>query len=489
MRLDRQTLLRRLFCEQTRGEQLDGRSDIFSLGSVLYEAATGKQPFQGPSMLAVMHEIAAKKPARPSEIKPDLPAEFDRVIERALAKDKKDRYNSAAEMMEALQALETRSAATRSAAATLPAAPQPPSGRKWWVVASVAALVVAVGLAVAWQLRTPKGHVPDPQAYELYQRGRRDLQEFTEHGFKQSVVDFKNAIERDPEFAAAYAGLADAYSYQAAFELAKPKEVMPLAESNAARAIEKDPQTAEAYTALGIVALSYYWDHALARQRFERALKIKPEDAFTEHFLGHYYEFVGKWPEALQQMQRALDMDKLSPMYGEDMAYDLLVLGRNDEAVRQLRDTVRLAPEDPFAHALLAMALEATGKGAESLEQAQAAMKLPGMFIVGGNLSGVFCRLHQCALALDILKQMEAAEQAGKYVAPVDFAMVHLALGDKTKGMARMRDAVNERGFNITYNVIDPVFDLVREDPEFASLMDEMRLPRASWHDFPRYLK
>jgi serine/threonine protein kinase len=86
-----------------------------------------------------------------------------------------------------------------------------------------------------------------------------DIQEFTELGFKKSVVDFKNAIQRDPEYAAAYAGLADAYSYQASFELERPKDILPLAESNAAKAIEKDPQTAEAYTALGMVALAYYW--------------------------------------------------------------------------------------------------------------------------------------------------------------------------------------------------------------------------------------
>jgi len=467
--------------EQTRGEQLDARSDIFSLGSVLYEAATGKLPFQGPSMLAVMHEIAAKGPARPSELNRELPAEFDAIIERALAKDKKDRYGSAGEMMEALQALEPR--ATR----TVTAVSAPPNHKKWWMTAGAAVVVIAAGATYEWW--PVKGHVPDPQALELYLRGRQDIQEFTEHGFKQSVVDFKNAIERDPEYAAAYAGLADAYSYQAAFELERPKDVMPLAESNAARAIEKDPQTAEAYTALGIVALSYNWDYPLAQQRFERSLKIKPQDAFTQHFLGHYYEAVGKWPEALQQMQRALEMDKVSPMYGEDMGYDLLALGRNDDAVRQLRDTVGLAPQDPFAHALLAIALEATGKNAESLEQAQAAEKLPGMFIVGGNLSGVFCRLGRPELAKDILRQMEAAEKAGMYVAPLDIAMAHLALGDKIKGMARLRDAVSERGFNVTYNIIDPVFDVVREDAAFASLMEEMHLPRAAWHDFPRYLK
>jgi tRNA A-37 threonylcarbamoyl transferase component Bud32/Tfp pilus assembly protein PilF len=465
--------------EQTRGEPLDARSDIFSLGCVLYEAATGKLPFQGPSTLAVMHEIATARPAMPSESNHALPPEFDRVIEKSLAKEKGARYGSASEMMEALQALESRPSQ---------AMPPRPSKAKRALVAGVCVVLAASAAAVYWW-GTPKRHTPDPQAYQLYLQGRRDLQEFTEHGFKQSVVDFKNAIQRDPDYAAAYAGLADAYSYQASFELARPKDVLPLAESNAARAIEKDPETAEAYTALGIVALVYYWDLPLAQQRFQRAIKLNPRDAFTQHWLGHYYEFAGMWPEALGQMQLALDIDKLSPMYGADLGYDLFVNRRNDDSIRQVRETVGLAPEDPFARVVLAMGLESIGRSDESLEQTQKASKLPGMFGVAGNLGGVFVRLGKPELARDLLKQLEAAEKAGSYVSAIQFAMIHFALGDKTKGMIRMKEAVNERSFNIGFNIADPVFDLVREDPEFAALMNEMHFPLAAWREVPRYRK
>jgi serine/threonine protein kinase/Flp pilus assembly protein TadD len=473
--------------EQTRGELLDGRSDIFSLGCVLYEAATGRVPFQGPSTLALMHGIATANPRLPSELNRDLPPQFDRVIEKALAKDKHQRYGSASEMMKDLQALETflykapRSLATsvRNGAVKYRA----------WVAACAAILLLAVGAGAIYQWEKAKAHTPDPQAYQLYLQGRRDIQEYTEHGFKQSVVDFQNAIRRDPEYAAAYAGLADAYSYLAEFEIERPKDVMPLAESNAAKAIEKDPKTAEAYTSLGIVALGYYWDFPLAEQRFRRALKLNPRDAFTQHFLGHFYEFMGKWQDALNQMRLALDIEKLSPMYGEDVASDLFANGRNEDAIRQLRETVGLAPQDPYALALLATALEAAGKTAEGLDRAQQAVKLPGMFLTSGNLAGVFCRLHRPDLAQDILKQLEVAEQAGTYVAPLEFAMVHFALGDKKRGLARMTEAVNDHSFNIGFAIADPVLDLVREDPEFAALMDKMHLPPACWRHVPRYRK
>jgi Flp pilus assembly protein TadD len=264
---------------------------------------------------------------------------------------------------------------------------------------------------------------------------------------------------------------------------------MPLAESNAAKAIEKDPKTAEAYTSLGIVALVYYWDFPLAGQRFRRAIQLNPRDAFTQHFLGHFYESMGKWQDALHQMRLALDMEKLSPMYGEDVGYDLLANGRNEDAIRQLRETVGLAPQDPYARALLAMALQASGKTAESLDHAQQAVKLPGMVSLAGNLAGVFCRLHRPDLAQDLLKQLEVAEKAGTYVAPLEFAMVHLALGDKNRGLARMAESLTDHSFNIALNMADPVFDLVREDPEFAALMEKIHLPPACWRQVPRYRK
>ena len=111
------------------------------------------------------------------------------------------------------------------------------------------------------------------------------------------------------------------------------------------------------------------------------------------------------------------------------------------------------------------------------------------MFAGAGGLSGVLCRLQRPELAQDILKQLEEAEQAGKYVAPLEIAMVQFALGHKTKAFARMREAVNDHSFNLDLYVVDPVFDLVREEPEFAALMNEMHLPRACWHEVPRYRK
>jgi tetratricopeptide (TPR) repeat protein len=465
--------------EQTRAEPLDARTDIFSLGSVLYEASTGRLPFQGPSMLSVMHAIATEEPSVPSAVRRNLPLEFDRVIEKALAKDKNDRYGSAKEMMEELQGLEPRPAAA--------AAARGGRGKEGWLAAAAVLVVVtAAGGLYLWQSRG-KGHVPNPEALTLYRQGRSHIQEFTEQSFNQSVVDFQNAVKLDPDYAAAYAGLADAYSYQAAFELKAPAEVMPFAEKNATRALELDSNTAEAYTSLGAVALDYDWDWPRAEQRFRKSLALNSKDAFTQHFLAHYYEAMGRWPEAAKQFQTALDLEKLSPMFGEDLANDLFYNGRYEESARAIGPIVDRVVDDPFALNIQALALEALGKAEESVAAADGSRKLPGMFSSAASLSGIYCRLGRAADARQILKQMLDAKAQGRFVAALEFAGTYFALGEKDRGMKTLGESVKEHDFNLVLLIADPAFDSVRADPEFAALMNEVHLPPATWRNPPRF--
>ncbi len=112
-----------------------------------------------------------------------------------------------------------------------------------------------------------------------------------------------------------------------------------------------------------------------------------------------------------------------------------------------------------------------------------------GTPLIAGSVCGVFCRLGRRDLTLGLLKELESGERAGRYISPLEFAMVQFALGDKIKGLARMRDAVNERSSNLAFDLFDPVFDVVREDQEFAGLMNQIHVPEACWRGVPRYLK
>ena len=462
--------------EQTRAEPINARSDIFSLGAVLYEAATGRLPFQGPSALAMMHAIATEEPPPPSSLKRGIPEKFNDVIGRAMAKDRTDRYASARELAIALQALEPRPA---SAA---------PRRRKWWpaAVAVASTLLLAAGAFYWWR---PHHHVPVAEAAQLYQQGRRHIQEFTDQSLKQSIVDFQNAIKLDPEYAAAYAGLADSYSYLATFEIAPPPEVMPLAEKNATMALEKDPGLAEAHTSLGVVALAYDREFPLAERRFRKSLELNPHDAFTQHFLGHYYEVLGQWPDALAQMQKALDLDKLSPMYGEDSGMDLYTVGRYQESADRIAPIADQNRYDPFAFNVLALALEATGKKDQSLAAADHAWTLPGKFSTAASLSGIYRRQGRPEKAKMILTELEQARSQGQYVAPLEFAGVYFALGQPETGFENLRDAVKEHSFNLFVALPDPVFDGVRNDPELAAILEPAHLPPGGWRDIPRLKK
>jgi TolB-like protein/Tfp pilus assembly protein PilF len=244
------------------------------------------------------------------------------------------------------------------------------------------------------QKRLAKRRMVDPQAYDLYLQGRRALADVTAPRIRQSMVYFQQAIARDSNYAAAYAGLADSYSYLGIFELETPREVMPKAKEAALKALELDTETAEAYTPLGIVQSLYEWDWVGSEKRFRRAVELNPGGAYEQHWLGHYYETMGQWQQAQEQMRKALALDPLNPMYGEDLGYDLFLTHRYDEAVQQLRKVVELDPEDAVGRAFLALALEGKGLRSESLAENEVARQnyRNGVFVTG-TIAGTFARL------------------------------------------------------------------------------------------------
>jgi len=210
-----------------------------------------------------------------------------------------------------------------------------------------------ISQSIASQLRA--GTVPQRQAtadlaaYDLYQEGRYffNKQEVPD-SYLKAIDRFQKAIQRDPKFALAYCGLADAYAYLAENFAAWPKEVMPKARAAATQALALDENLAEAHTSVGIVKLDYDWDPDGAQHEFRRALELNPGSGWAHHWYAHSLEAQGRLDEAMQEMRAALDLDPLSVIIYWDIGNELLMAQRYDEALTHLAKANELFPNFPI---------------------------------------------------------------------------------------------------------------------------------------------
>jgi TolB-like protein/Tfp pilus assembly protein PilF len=223
-----------------------------------------------------------------------------------------------------------------------------------------------ISQAIAEQLRA--GDIPlhektrDVEAWRLYQEGRYFFNQFLPPESNLKAIDrYQQAIQRDPKFALAYAGMADAYAYLAENFVVAPREVMPKAKAAAEKAVELDPNSAEAHTSLGAVKLDYDWDREGAQRELQRAMQLNPGFAWARHWYAHALESQNRMEDALKEMRAALALDPLNIPINWDIGNELICLGRFDEAVRHLRKAYDLFPKVPTIGLVLVAALNRAG--------------------------------------------------------------------------------------------------------------------------------
>jgi TolB-like protein/Tfp pilus assembly protein PilF len=223
-----------------------------------------------------------------------------------------------------------------------------------------------ISQAIVEQLRA--GDIPlheqtrDVEAWRLYQEGRYFFNQFLPPESNLKAIDrYQQAIQRDPKFALAYAGMADAYAYLAENFVVAPREVMPKAKAAAEKAVELDPNSAEAHTSLGAVKLDYDWDREGAQRELQRAMQLNPGFAWARHWYAHALESQNRMEDALKEMRAALALDPLNIPINWDIGNELICLGRFDEAVRHLRKAYDLFPKVPTIGLVLVAALNRTG--------------------------------------------------------------------------------------------------------------------------------
>jgi TolB-like protein/Flp pilus assembly protein TadD len=328
-----------------------------------------------------------------------------------------------------------------------------------------------VHLTSAEQSRVVKHYTGDEEAYKLYLQGLYQWNKRTPEGLKRAVEYFNQAIERDPNYALAYAGLADCYALFAEYAVMSPKEAMPKAKAAVARALALDPDLAEAHAALGLIKVEADWDLPGAEQELKRAVALNPNYAIAHHWLGDgTLIWQGRADEAIAEERRAYELDPLSMIIAADLAQVLSWARRYDEAAAQARTAIAMDDNFPDGHQNLGLALLLKGQYAEAIPEFQKAIQLRHDPSDYGLLGYTFAVAGRRAEALQTIAEMQALAKE-KYVSSYWLAFIYLGLGDKDKTFALLDEAYAEHSVSILDLKAFPPWEAVRSDPRRADLL------------------
>jgi TolB-like protein/predicted Ser/Thr protein kinase len=602
--------------EQVRGKELDARTDLFSFGVVLYEMATGTLPFRGDTSGVVFESILNRAPAKLARLNPEVHPELERIIDKALEKDRDTRYQHASDLLADLKRLKRQSESSRIAVQAAPAAKR---NKAWiWVAAGVG--VVALAAAFAWYLRSGRAaqidsiavlpftnvsgdasvdylsdgitdsliasltHVPDlkvksrnsvfrykgkdvdaqkagselgvaalvsgrltphgdnvevsaeltdvrdntelwgqhysgkssqiisleqqlagdlaaklrsgmsssekqlvtkqgtqnPEAYELYLKGRYAWSKRTTADLEAAISYFNQAIAKDPGYALAYSGLADVYTVFPVYG-AKSSDVVPKSNVAARKALELDPTLAHPHAVLGGNYMEYDWDFAGGEAEYKKAFELDPNDASAHQWYGQDLGWLGgREQQSLAEMDRAHQLDPLSPIISSTMGV-VQAMGRKfDEAIATCQALVKENPTFAQAHFCLIQAYWGKGMYPQVVEE----YKLLGQF--GGDPKdvefasafeqGFHARGWKGALTRGI--EVRQAQRKASYWSAYDIAVLYAGLGEKDEVFRWLNAAYEERDYQIESLRTDFRLDPVRSDPRFAELVRKVGLPQ-----------
>jgi TolB-like protein/Flp pilus assembly protein TadD len=314
----------------------------------------------------------------------------------------------------------------------------------------------------------------DLPAYDLYLRGRHLWKRAGEADIAQSIVLFQQALDRDPGFAAAWVGLADAYQRQANWAHAAPLEVRPLAAEAVRRALELAPEMAEAHASLAHQLR--WWDHdrPAARREFETALRLRPDYPEFHQLYAWFLVDEGRFEAAVGQMRHAQELDPLSVPISAQVATMLFYAGRYAEAAAQARQTLEMAPGYHEAVMFLALAQWELGQEEEAIELLEENTGQEPSSWTLSTLGYLYAASDRRDDALRVLEEMEEMSRRS-YLPSGTLAAVHVALGEKDRALDLLEDAYEEGSLWPEVNV-DPLFASLRTEPRFQALVRKLGL-------------
>jgi TolB-like protein/DNA-binding winged helix-turn-helix (wHTH) protein/Tfp pilus assembly protein PilF len=334
---------------------------------------------------------------------------------------------------------------------------------------------IHIALTPGRQTRLPSRANLDPEAYEAYLKGRYYWNKRTADGLQKALIYFQQAIDKDPTYGAAYSGVADCNSGLAWHGFKSPAEALPRANAAALKAIEIDPQSAEAHASLGLV-LNHSWDWAGAGAEFKRALQLDPRYANAHHWYGDNLSILGRHDQALLEAKQALELDPLNFMIGTWVGLRYYLARKYDLAIEQGRSTVELDPNFAAAHLVLGESYIQMGQYEQGLAELQTAAGLSGNSPLYLAQVGVaHASAGRKTEALRIVTQLQTIS-GERYVSPYGLAQIYAALNDKEQTFKWLQIAYDDRAVWMSYLAVDPVFDSFRPDQRFQYFLRRIHL-------------
>jgi len=313
------------------------------------------------------------------------------------------------------------------------------------------------------------------EAYRLYLKGRNSWNKRTASELQQGIQYFQQAIDTDPNYAPAYAGLADCHNMLVVYGASQPREGFPKAKEAAIKALEIDESLAEAHTSLAFIKFRWDRDRVEAERGFREAIKLQPSYAPAHQWYSSYLVALERFDEAIAEATRTQELEPLSSTASAHLGWILYLAGQNDRAIEQGTKILELDPNAFPALRYRGLAYEQKGMYREAIGDFQKGVKLSGSPLMLALLGHSYAASGQKAAAQNVLNELRDL-QGRRYVSPYTIAAIYAGLGEKDQAFKWLDKAEEERDIWLMNLKVDPVFRTLRSDPRFPDLLVRTRL-------------
>jgi TolB-like protein/DNA-binding winged helix-turn-helix (wHTH) protein/Tfp pilus assembly protein PilF len=321
-------------------------------------------------------------------------------------------------------------------------------------------------------------YTEDADAYQSYIKGRYFWNKRTADGITKAISYFEDAIIRDPNYALAYAGLADSYTTLGILDDSSSQEMMPKARSSALKAIELDDRLAEAHASLAYVKHRFEWDWVGAEKEFRRSIELNPDYATAHQWYGWYLISVGSYDGAEKEFERARQIEPLSLYTNVTVGAAFFYSRQYDKAAAQLKRVVEMDPSFGIAHSWLARTYEQTGRFDEAISETQKVIKIGGGTAAQQAALGyAYSVSGQQAEAHRVLAELQHASK-DRYIPPYSLASIYAGLGQKDRAFEWLEKALKDRDNSMVFLSVDQRLEGLHSDPRFTELVKRVGIPQ-----------